>query len=91
MAVNVDPIQSNSKNILKLAVTAACAGLPATQVQAAIDEIIVTSTKREANLQDIPISVTVFTDEEIVRRIREAVEKKPAWSPRVEDARSAIA
>ena len=68
MAVNVDPIQSNSKNILRLAVTAACAGVPATQVQAAIDEITVTSTKREANIQDVAIAVTAFTDEEIVRQ-----------------------
>ncbi len=68
MVANVGPIQGNSKNILRFSIAAACAGLPATQVQAAIEEIIVTSTKREANLQDIPIAVTAFDNEEIVRQ-----------------------
>ena len=68
MSVKVDSIKSNSKDALKLAVAAACAGIPAAQVQAAIDEIVVTATKREADLQSVPIAVTAFGDEEIVRQ-----------------------
>jgi len=57
-----------AKNFLRLAVSAACAGIPANQALAQVEEIIVTSTKREANLQDIPISVTAFTEADIVRQ-----------------------
>lgn len=68
MAANFDPVQSRSNDILRLAIGAACAGVPASQVQAQVDELIVTSTKREENLQEIPISVTAFGDVEIVRQ-----------------------
>jgi len=68
MAANSNPIQGDSKNILRLAIGAACAGIPATQVQADVDEMIVTSTKREQNIQEIPLAVTAFGDVEIVRQ-----------------------
>jgi len=68
MAANANPIQGDSKNILRLTIGAVCAGIPVTQIQAAVDEMIVTSTKREENLQEIPLAVTAFGDVEIVRQ-----------------------
>ncbi len=77
MTANVDSNLSKSnkiyssiyaKNFLRLAVSAACAGVPANQALAEVEEIIVTSTKREANLQEIPISVTAFTEADIIRQ-----------------------
>ena len=68
MAANFNSVQRCPKKTLGLAISAACAGVPAAQAQEIIEEIIVTSTKREANVQDIPMSVTVLTDEAIVRQ-----------------------
>ena len=54
------------KNPLSVAVSAAVASVPAAQAQeAALEEIIVTATKRELSQQDTPISVTAFSDSEI--------------------------
>src|SRR5690606_6856059 len=33
-----------------------------------LEEIVVTATKREASLQDVPIAITAFTEEDIVRQ-----------------------
>ena len=68
MAVNIGSTLKDPKNILRLAISAACAGVPAVQAQAVLEEIIVTATKREANLQDLALSITAFTEAEIVRQ-----------------------
>ena len=68
MAATIDSIRPNSKNTLALAISAACAGVPAVQAQAVLEEIIVTATKREANLQDVALAITAFSDQEIVRQ-----------------------
>ncbi|MEQ9445225.1 MAG: hypothetical protein RJS98_06640, partial [Rhodospirillaceae bacterium] len=39
--------------------------LPATAQQLAIEEITVTSRKRAENIQDIPLSITAFTVEQL--------------------------
>ena len=61
---SVKPIRSS----LGVAVTAAVAGTPAAQAQdeVGLEEIIVTATKREVSMQEIPIAVTAFSEEEIV-------------------------
>ena len=54
------------KGPIGLAVSAAVAGTPAANAQSdALEEIIVTATKREASMQDIPLAITAFSDEEI--------------------------
>ena len=68
MTANIDLIQRHPKSLVGLAVSAACAGVPVAQAQAVLEEIIVTATKREANMQDVALSITAFTDEEIVRQ-----------------------
>ena len=55
-----------NRGALAVAVSAAC-GTAGAQ-QPALEEIVVTATKREANLQDIPLAVTAFTEQDIVRQ-----------------------
>ena len=51
---------------LSLAVSAAMAGASTANSQGnQLEEVIVTATKRELNLQDTPLSITAFTEEQI--------------------------
>ncbi len=42
--------------------------LPASAQQLALEEIIVTSKQREQNLQDVPLNITAFTSEDLVKQ-----------------------
>lgn len=66
---NTKPQWHKSKKPVAMAVSAACAGVPAAQAQDEIrlEEIIVTATKRSASIQDVPMSITAFSDDDIVR------------------------
>ncbi|MDH3546936.1 MAG: TonB-dependent receptor, partial [Gammaproteobacteria bacterium] len=58
-----------NRGAVAVAVSAACAGGPhAANAQEMLEEIIVTATKRQVNLQDVPVAVTAFTDQDIVRQ-----------------------
>jgi len=58
-----------TRSALAVAVSAACSGTAQAQAQQdALEEIVVTATKRTANLQDVPLAVTAFTDDDIVRQ-----------------------
>lgn len=52
-----------SRNTLSIAI--AIASLPPFAAQAAIEEVIVTATKREASLQDVPIAVSALGEEKL--------------------------
>lgn len=57
------------KKSVAVAVSAACAGVPAANAQdEGIQEIVVTATKREASINDVPMSIAAFTDTDIVRQ-----------------------
>ena len=53
---------------IAVAVSAACAGTQPANAQDMLEEIVVTATKRTANLQDVPLAITAFTDDDIVRQ-----------------------
>jgi outer membrane receptor protein involved in Fe transport len=57
----------SQRRALAVAVSAAVTGT-ATAQEPYIEEVFVTATKREASLQDIPVSVTAFGTEEIEKR-----------------------
>ncbi len=57
-----------TKSALAVAVSAACGGVQQAQAQEALEEIVVTATKRTANMQDVPLAITAFTDQDIVRQ-----------------------
>ena len=57
-----------SRTSLGVAVSAACGAVPVAHAQdVGIEEIVVTATKRAASIQDVPMSILAFTDEDIVR------------------------
>ena len=55
------------RTAIAIAISTALVGTNTAQAQKVLEEIIVTATKREESLQDIPMSVTAFTDADIVR------------------------
>jgi hypothetical protein len=57
-----------SKKSVAMAVSAACAVPVANAQQSlAIEEIVVTATKRQVSMQDVPMAITAFSNEAIVR------------------------
>lgn len=63
-----NPSPAFSRSAIAVSVAAATTGLPAAQAQDALEEIIVTATKRQVGLQDVPVAVTAFTEQDIVRQ-----------------------
>jgi outer membrane receptor protein involved in Fe transport len=49
-----------------------------------VEEIIITSTKREANIQDVPIAVSAFSADELTNRGIDEVEDLAAVSPSIQ-------
>jgi iron complex outermembrane recepter protein len=54
------------RKTIAIAVSTVLAGSNSAQAQSTLEEVIVTATKREESLQDIPMSITAFTDSMIV-------------------------
>lgn len=61
MASNITP----GKTVLSAAIAAALAGGGAAHAQQAIEEIVVTATKRAEPMQDIPVSIQAMTGESL--------------------------
>lgn len=85
-------IRSNRNNRLMLAIgTGVLGAVPVTAVhaqqagsRAALDEIVVTARKSEERLQDVPISISAFTDTEIqaagIRDVVDIASQTPGFS-----------
>ena len=52
------------KSFAKVALSAAVASVSMTVAGQALEEVVVTAQKRTESLQDVPISVTAFSDTE---------------------------
>jgi outer membrane receptor protein involved in Fe transport len=65
---NTSASQPNRRTAIAVAVSTAIVGTGSAQAadEVILEEVIVTATKREASLQDIPMSITAFTDEKII-------------------------
>lgn len=79
----LDPKVTHTSRLARVHITTATMGVSAPGTAYRMDEV------------PLPLGPALKspypTDEEVVRRIREAVAKKPAWSPPVEDATASIA
>jgi outer membrane receptor protein involved in Fe transport len=63
--------------------TPAAAPAPAPEPSRDVEEIIVTATKREANIQDVPIAVSAFQAEELSARRIDEIEDLAQVSPSI--------
>jgi outer membrane receptor protein involved in Fe transport len=64
---NTSALIPNHRKALVVAISTAVAGTGTAQAaETMLEEVIVTATKRSESLQDIPMSVTAFTDEKII-------------------------
>jgi len=62
-------LQQFPRRAIAVAVSAACGGAYAAEsTENVIEEVLVTATKRSASLQDVPIAITAFTGEDIVKQ-----------------------
>lgn len=62
-------VQPFNRSALAVAVSAACGTTTVAHAQQQqLEEIVVTATKRQASLQDVPLAVTAFTEDDIVRQ-----------------------
>ena len=71
----------NPKKTLAIAMSALLGTAQAADAQQVLEEIVVTATKRAANLQDIPVSIVAFTTDEIERRGFEGMDDYARYIP----------
>ena len=72
-------------------ILAVTVGLPApVSAQQALDEIVVSARKREENLQEVPLSVTVFTPETMRERNIQTVYDVATFTPNFSFQRNAV-
>ncbi len=57
-----------TRRAIAVAVSAACGTQVVYAQNPQLEEIVVTATKREASLQDVPLAITAFTEADIVRQ-----------------------
>jgi outer membrane receptor protein involved in Fe transport len=59
-------------------------GPEAAPAQGGVEEIVITSTKREENIQDVPIAVSAFTGDDLIARGIDEVEELEDISPSIQ-------
>ncbi|HZD53911.1 MAG TPA: TonB-dependent receptor plug domain-containing protein, partial [Woeseiaceae bacterium] len=65
---SLDTHHTLNRSALAVAVSAACGGTQLAHAQQQLEEIVVTATKREASLQNVPLAVTALSEQDIFRQ-----------------------
>lgn len=80
-SVSSSQLLPSQKKSLAVAISALVGSGHTAMAQNVLEEVIVTATKREASLQDVPVSITAFSTSDIARRGFEGVDDYAKYIP----------
>jgi iron complex outermembrane recepter protein len=75
------------RRALAITISAIVGGMQSAQAQDALEEIIVTASKRESSLQDLPVSITAFSNDAIQKKRLAEIDDYAKFIPSLSFAR----